>query len=61
MGQIFVAVLAGFCSKEVGQRWLWSDQQIRVTRRQKGGAVLGRKRNALNEVGSRTADGDKRH
>jgi len=33
--------------------WLWSNWQISVMRWQKGGAVFGRKRNALNEqVGS---------
>ena len=61
MGQIFVAVLAGVCSKERGQLWLWTDWKIWVPRWQMGGSVLERKRKSLNEkVGSWTADGDKR-
>ena len=30
MGQIVVAMLVGVCSKEEGQVWLWSDEQILV-------------------------------
>ena len=40
MGQIFVAMLAGVCSREAGQLRLWSDWNIWVTRWQKGGVVL---------------------
>ena len=36
MGQIFVAKLAGVCSKRAGQLWLWSDRQILVTRWENG-------------------------
>jgi len=36
MGQIFVAKLAGVCSKGAGQLWLWSDRQILVTRWENG-------------------------
>ena len=40
MGPIFVAMLAGVCSREVGQLRLWCDWKIWVTMRQKGGVVL---------------------
>ena len=32
MGQIFVAMLGGVCSREAGQLRLWSDWKISVTR-----------------------------
>jgi len=54
MGQISVAMLAIYYSKEAAGK---VERLILLTRWQKGGSVLGRKRYALMEnVGSWTAD-----
>src|SRR6218665_3462239 len=47
--QIFVAMLAGVCSKEAGELWVLGYQQILAGGGKKGRVVLGRQRHALKE------------